>query len=273
MKKRWSRLKTVSEKEAAPKGLSNWFGEQNPMPEYQEGKVEDKRRTEPYVDNKPIEPQGKRLSRPTILKWIIFLVFTSYILISYYHAPILTRLGKYLVVQDVLKKADLIVCMMGSPVERGLAAADLYHQKMAPRILIAREDLPSGIEVLKKRGVHYPEARELLEMMLTGLGVAKSDLLSSERFAGNTLEEVKLIRDVVQRNGFRSLIVVTSPTHTRRTWLTFRNVFGKVEVDIMMAPSHYSDFRPEDWWKKRKYGKAVIIEYQKLIYYMLKYSH
>jgi len=39
---------------------------------------------------------------------------------------------------------------------------------------------------------------------------------------------------------------------------------------IMMMPSQYTDFRPDNWWKKEKYVNEVIIEYQKLIYYTLK---
>lgn len=273
MKRIWSRTKIGSESNTDPKDLSNWFGKQKPTAEYHSEQSGERHQEQPYVGSKPIEPKGRTLIRPSILKWVIFLLFAAYILISYYRAPILAGLGKYLVVQHSLKKADLIVCMMGSPVDRGLAAAELYKQGMAPRILYAREDLPDGIGVLKERGVHYPETRDLLEMMLEGLGVSKSDLIASDRFAGNTFEEAKLAREIAQREGYRSLIVVTSPTHTRRTSLAFERVFGKDEVDIMILPSQYSNFRPEDWWKKRKYLKEVIIEYQKLIYYMLKYSY
>ena len=39
---------------------------------------------------------------------------------------------------------------------------------------------------------------------------------------------------------------------------------------ITVVPTPYSKFRAEDWWKKRRYVREVIIEYQKLIYYKAK---
>ena len=87
----------------------------------------------------------------------------------------------------------------------------------------------------------------------------------------STLAEAEVIRDVAAEKGYRSIILVTSPMHTRRSWLTFRKVFEDEKVDFIMAPSRYTEFRPEDWWKTRKYVKEVIIEYQKLIYYTIKY--
>jgi uncharacterized SAM-binding protein YcdF (DUF218 family) len=271
MKEVWSRLKMGSKNEPDQQQLTNWIGEQDRTIRAQENELEDKGKTGPYVDNRPIEPQGKRFTKPTVLKWIIFLVFIIYILVSYYRGPILTSLGKYLVVQHSLEKADLIVCMMGNPVERGLAAADLYEEGMAPRIFVGRKALPDGIEVLKQREVHYPETRDLLIMMLQGLGVPRSDCLVSDSFVDSTFEEASEIRGIAQKEGYRSLIIVTSPHHTRRTWLTFKKVFEKDDMVIMMMPSRYTDFRSDGWWKKGKYVNEVITEYQKLIYYTLKY--
>jgi hypothetical protein len=53
--------------------------------------------------------------------------------------------------------------------------------------------------------------------------------------------------------------------------LTFKKVFEKDDVEVMMAPSRHTKFKPDDWWKTRRYAKEVIVEYQKLIYYTFKY--
>ncbi len=230
-----------------------------------------KMQRDPYLNSRPIEPGGKKTNRLSISKWFIFLIIAALILLSYYRSPILTHLGNYLIVQHSLEHADLIVCMSGEPVARGLAAAELYKKGLAPRVLITREELPDGYENLKEKKIHYPETRDLLIMMLQGLGVPGSVRLTSEHFVGSTFEETKMIRDYVRVQGYRSLIIVTSPYHTRRTWLTFKKLFEKDGVKIMVIPSHYSGFRADDWWKKNKYIKELIIEYQKLIYYTVKY--
>jgi uncharacterized SAM-binding protein YcdF (DUF218 family) len=271
MKTPWSGLRLNPEKGKEPNGLAGWMGEEDPAAEYREDKPEDNGQTEFYTDNRPIEPEQRKPSRPSIFKWVIFVLLIGYTLLSYYHAPILSRIGSYLVVEHPLKKADLIVCLMGSSVERGLAAAEVYKRGLGAGVFFGREEFPEGTEVLKQRGIHFPESRDLLKMMLQGLGVPGTACLTSERFVGNTYEEAQEVRAFAQERGYSSLIVVTSPIHTRRAWLTYKKVFEKDDVKIMMLPSRYTNFKSDGWWKTRKYLKEVAIEYQKLAYYTVKY--
>lgn len=269
MKKGWLRIKMGSENDPEQKDHTNWIGGRDPNGGARDNEIGDKGQTGPYLDNQPIEPQGKKLTRLGMFKWIIFLVFIAYMLISLYRAPILKGFGKYLVVQHSPRKVDLIVCMMGKPVERGLEAAALFKKGFAPRIFIGRQMLPEGYPVLEAKKVHYPESRDLLAMILQGLGVPRSDCIVSDHFVDSTFDEATVVKALVQNKGYHSLIVVTSPTHARRTWLTFKTVFKDGDVQIMIIPSRYSDFRPDDWWKNRKYIREVIIEYQKLMCYAL----
>jgi len=80
-----------------------------------------------------------------------------------------------------------------------------------------------------------------------------------------------VVRDISLKREVTSLIIITSPTHTRRAWLTFNKVFEKDNVRISVVPTLYSDFRPDNWWKTDKYLQDVILEYQKLFYYYIKY--
>jgi len=193
-------------------------------------------------------------------------------LLAYFHAPILTGMGKFLVVAHSPQKSDLIVCLTGSNVERGLATADAYEMGFAPRIFLARETPPDGVAVLMERDLNYPENKDLLLMLLKGLGVPRDTLLISDQSVGSLFEEAELVRKVVDERGYRSIIVITSPTHSRRVWLTFRKVFkGDEDIRILVTPSTYSNFKPEDWWKKGSYSQKVVTEYGKLIFNSLKY--
>ena len=49
------------------------------------------------------------------------------------------------------------------------------------------------------------------------------------------------------------------------------DIFEGTDVEIMILASTYSGFSPDTWWTERKYIRDVIIEYQKLVYYILKY--
>jgi len=224
-----------------------------------------------FPDMEPVEPEGKGIKRQNLLKWAFFLLAVIYILLSYFHAPILMRMGRYLIVEHDPRKSDLIVCLAGGNIERGLAAAEAYEKGFAPHIYISKEESPDGYELLKGRGVNYPESIDLLIILLKELRVPRSAILMSDGVVKSTWEEAMAIRELVEREGFRSLMVITSPTHSRRAWLTFRNVFKDLGVRILMIPSKYSGFKPEDWWKKRRYVRHVIIEYEKLIFYTFKY--
>ncbi len=268
--KTWSGLITTIKEGQQRRGLPSWMGDKGPSEEGQDKKIQGEAHGGAYADGRPIEPGGKKPGGPSILRWIIFLLLIAYVLISYFRVPLLTHLGEYLVVQDPLKKADLIVCMAGRPVERGLAAAEVYKGGYAPKILIPREEPPEGDEVLKARGIHYPHETELLIEMLQGLGVPRSACITSDHPASSCLEEAKMVKELAVREGYHSIIVVTSPAQTRSTRVIFKNVFDEDDFKIIMTPSRYTNFKADNWWMTDKYLKEVITEYQKLIYYTLK---
>jgi uncharacterized SAM-binding protein YcdF (DUF218 family) len=224
----------------------------------------------PMPDAKPIEPKSASSTRLSVFKWIFFIAVFFYILLSYFHGPILTQLGKYLVVQHPAAKSDLIVCLAGGDVERGLASADLFARGLAPRIFIAREPIPDGLETLKQKGIAYPESIDLVTMIFGGLGVPETAVIRGEQPVQSTFEEAEKVGALIKEKKYRSLILVTSPTHSRRAWLTFRRVIPDKDFRVTVIATPYSKFRAEDWWKTRRYVREVIMEYQKLIYYKAK---
>jgi uncharacterized SAM-binding protein YcdF (DUF218 family) len=219
----------------------------------------------------PIEPERLKITRANLLKWLFFLLVVLYMLSSYFRVPILTRLGQFLVVADVPQKSDLIVCLAGGNIERGLATADLYKRGLAPSVFLTSVEPPDGYGLLKERGLHYPENVDLLLMVLRGLGVPDAALLKGHRRIASTYDEAVLVKALVEKRGYGSIILVTSPPHSRRAWMTFKRVLREADCRIFMVPTPYSGFNPTDWWKKPKYFRQVVLEYQKLFFYLLRY--
>jgi uncharacterized SAM-binding protein YcdF (DUF218 family) len=219
------------------------------------------------------EPTDKRKKRQgvSIMRWVIIILVIIYFLLSSYRVPILIKLGQYLIVEHKGKKADLIVCVAGGNVDRSLATVDVYRQGLAPYVFRAQEEKPDGLDYLKKQVKDYPTGFDLFKLATEGLGIPEKSILTSEERVDSTIDEATLIRKVVLERGFKSVIIITSLTHSRRAWLTFKKVFKDDDVAIISLPSHYQLFNPKDWWKKRKYAREVIIEYQKLIYYKIAY--
>jgi uncharacterized SAM-binding protein YcdF (DUF218 family) len=235
------------------------------MPDSQESSHQTPRGRYSTSGPKPIEPESSKTSRASWLKWIIILIFIAYVLFSYLNVPILTAMGEYLVLSHPPQKSDLIVCLAGENVENGLAAADALNQGLASKVFVAREEPPDGYQTLRQRGVAYPETIDLICMILKGLGVTESAIIKGERPVKSVWEEAEQVRELIKRKNYRSVLLITSPTHARRAYLTFRQVIGEKECRLLVMPSKYSNFKPEAWWQNRKYLEDVISEYQKLI--------
>lgn len=223
------------------------------------------------LSSSPIEPEPGALNRRPVLRWVLFIAFVVLMMLTAYHEPLLTRLGGFLVVSHELERSDLIVCLSGRAVERGLAAADVYRGGFAPRVFIAPEPLPDGFEALAGHGIEVPLSIDILRRILTEMEVPEESVIEAGLNAGSTISEAMMVRALALEKGYSSIIVVTSPTHTRRAWWTFLHVFEKEDVRLSMHPTSYSGFRPEDWWKTRRYIRDVVSEYQKIVFYVLKY--
>jgi uncharacterized SAM-binding protein YcdF (DUF218 family) len=223
----------------------------------------------PEAIDKKKERRGSRFS---LWKWIFVILFILYFVITAYRIPLLVQLGEYLIVEHKPQKADLIVCLGGHGVGNVLAAVDIFQKGFAPYFFKAKEIEPDGLDYLRSKVKDYPTGFDLFTMITEGFGIPEEAIISPEKRVGSTIEEANLVRTFVLDKGYRSLILVTSLTHSRRTYLTFRRVFKDSEVTLISLPSHYQQFSPKDWWKKREYTKELIIEYQKLIYYKFKYG-
>lgn len=238
---------------------------------FQEGRSLSVENSEFKIGPGPIEPEGKKSPGPRFLKFALFLILLIYALISIYHVPLLTFIGRFLVIDHKAGKADAIVCLAGSPVERGLAVAELFNKDLAPKIIVTRAPPPEGYAYLKARGIAYPESRDLLLKILRDLQVPDSAVIADGHIVTSTFSEAERVKKIIEDKGYGSVIIVTSPYHTRRAWLTFQEVLKENGVQIMMHASPYSGFSPGEWWKDRRYLKNVIIEYQKLLYYTFKH--
>jgi len=213
----------------------------------------------------------KKVTRFSIYKLLLFLFIAFYFVVTFYRIPLLTALGGYLIVEHEPEKSDVIVCLAGKNIERSLEVVDAYRKGLAPYIFMAKKSKPDGFEYLTKKVRDYPADFDLFTLIMEGFQIPEKAILSSEERVGYTLDEVRLVHKFVLERGFKSLIVITSLTHSRRAWLTFTKVFKDDDIKIISLPSHYQLFNPKDWWKKRKCIYDLILEYQKLIYYKIAY--
>ena len=185
-----------------------------------------------------------------------------------YGPPLLTHAGTYLVTGETPVKADAIVVLSGEVPARAMAAADLFRQGMGLTVFVS----PGTISPVWKRTVHelgvdLPDDSEMNRRVLIRLGVPPAAIQRIDE-ADGTFGEARALFSIAQRSGFTRILVVTSKYHTRRAGRIFRWVFGD-KMNVQVIGSAYDDFDPARWWANRLDAYHVIMEYQKMMLFLL----
>jgi uncharacterized SAM-binding protein YcdF (DUF218 family) len=102
-------------------------------------------------------------------------------------------------------------------------------------------------------------------------GVPSGRIFVAGQPVSTTYEEALVIRDFVEDFEWQSLIVLTSPSHTRRSRIIFRDVFQGSGIDVMIVPVADHWYTPDSWWKSRLGWRETVHEYLKLVVYRLGY--
>lgn len=89
---------------------------------------------------------------------------------------------------------------------------------------------------------------------------------------GQTSNHAHNLRQHLEEDGIQSYTLATVWYHSRRSCLTYRNVFAQpsteqVEIDCYPLPEEYG---PDDWWHYRSGMIDVTMESLKFGYYMLR---
>lgn len=144
--------------------------------------------------------------------------------------------GWYLSPQDILKKVDIIVVVSGGDniarIEKGV---QLYKEAWAPVLMYsgaAAEGDVSNAEAMRNISVK--------------MGVPKEDIIIEEK-SKTTLENADFSSKILKEKDIKSLILVTSPYHQRRTYELFKKELPEVEIINQSALDE--NWRKKGWWE------------------------
>lgn len=162
--------------------------------------------------------------------------------------------GFYLSPQDELKTTDAIVVISGGETDlRVKEGVRLYQAEWAPLIIMsgaARDEGESNAEAMKRLAISY--------------GVP-SDKILVEKEARDTFDNAKFTHDLLQAHQIKSIILVTSPYHQRRAYITFRYYLGE-DVEIVNHSAADSAWRKNGWWNNDWARSITFSEFQKITY-------
>ena len=187
--------------------------------------------------------------------------------------PFAAWLGaRLLIIQAPLEKADAIVILGGAAnyKERASEAAKLLLDGRAQRILITNDNIRGSWSNVEQRNPYfYERARQQLRTA----GVPDTEIEVLIQPVTSTEEEARLVRQYAEEHRLRSVLVVTSPYHSRRALWIFSRVFREtgIQVGLIGASPGGESPRPAIWWLTVRGWKFVPTEYVKMIYYVIKY--
>jgi uncharacterized SAM-binding protein YcdF (DUF218 family) len=178
-------------------------------------------------------------------------------------APLLSALGRNLVVNDAPAAADAIVVLAsGVDVYPRLAhAARLYREGLAPVVVINGDRRNAAFRELQAHGFRRPcpwdaEARAILAF----LGVPDGSIVSiSAPDAFDSLSEAEAVVPQLRARGLRRIIVTTSDYHSRRARAVWRARAS--DLDPLMSAAADGQFQPESWWRDARQVRWVLAEY------------
>jgi uncharacterized SAM-binding protein YcdF (DUF218 family) len=169
------------------------------------------------------------------------------------HGFILDKAGRYIYEKDELKPADVIVVLAGEEEERVEYAVKLFKEEWARKNRI----IMTGGPVVGKHtyaGLMKEQAEEL--------GVPGKFILLADR-SRSTEEDAKYTGEILKKHGYKSIILVTSPYHSKRASIIFKKILRGVR--IISAPTDKSWLSFDDWWKRPRDRDMVLNEWSKFV--------
>jgi uncharacterized SAM-binding protein YcdF (DUF218 family) len=166
-------------------------------------------------------------------------------------------IGRWLVVEDPLEKAQAIVVLSGSMPMRAQEAARLYNAGLAPQVWLTRSVEPAAS--LQEMHIAYIGEDFFNARVLMHEGVPSNAILVLEPAVNNTADEVRVITAELERSKTRTLIIVTTKAHTRRVRTLWRDLSGGSGRAIVRAAST-DPFAPDHWWRSTSDALDVVRE-------------
>lgn len=184
--------------------------------------------------------------------------------------PILRAAGEALVADDAVATADIIVVATGADGAGALEAADLVHGGVATRVAVFADPPDPVVDrEFLRRGVPYEDAGERLVRQLRSLGVEAVEKIP--RPVAGTEDEGRTLPEWCDRQGFRSVVVVTTADHSRRLRRVLQRAMKGHGTTVTVRSARHSQFDPGRWWETREGTRTQVIELQKLVLDILRH--
>jgi hypothetical protein len=170
----------------------------------------------------------------------------------------LLYVGRWLVVEDPLEKAQAIVVLSGRMPLRALEAAKLYRNGYAPKIWLTHSTEPGA--TLGAMGISYTGEEVYNLQILRHEGVPADAIQVLEPPIVNTADELEAVSAALTQEKDKTVIIVTTKVHTRRVRILWHRIAKGRGQAIVRAASD-DPFVPGRWWRTTGDALDVVREF------------
>ena len=182
------------------------------------------------------------------------------VLVAAAHRPALRLIGRALVVEDALAPADAVVIVAGGIPTREATAAGLYRRGWAPLVVLSNNFTPNRVRELIALGARRLDYQGESRVVLEKHAVPPDAIVALSVPVKTTEAELRVVAEAARARGWRRVILVTSPLHSRRVKLVWtREASGGIEGLVALVKE--DDVPGDGWWRKRRHAEAVLHEY------------
>lgn len=182
--------------------------------------------------------------------------------------------GTLLLPKDNIREADCIVPLAGDTYVRFAKAAELYKRGYSKSIVLSIEpdrekrfdDRHFMVRLFLSKDI---SEKEFTAAALKFFGIEPDDIHFTRQEITSTYEEAVATKEQMISQGLESLILVTSPYHTRRALMIFKRVFKRSGIVIYHSTANDALYDPHHWWKRERDVKKIFEEYVSIVYNFL----
>jgi uncharacterized SAM-binding protein YcdF (DUF218 family) len=165
--------------------------------------------------------------------------------------------GRWLEREDPLAHADVIFVLSGAMPQRAVEGAKVFAMGYAPEVWLSRPENPA--DELAKLGIHFAGEEDYNRQILIYEGVPETAIHLLPEQVANTEKELQEVGREMRSRGKTTIILVTSPQHTRRVWTLWRTLVGG-DSKAMVRAAHNDPFDADHWWRTTRDIFSVVHE-------------
>ena len=165
--------------------------------------------------------------------------------------------GRWLIREDALAPADVIVVLSGSMPLRAEEAARIFRLGYAREVWVTRP--VSAAAELAGMGIRYTGDEDYNRDALIRLGVPEASVRILPGTIANTEQEIEHVAGALRLGGKKRAMIITSLEHTRRVRTLWGRLAGN-DLQLIVRGAPQDPFDADHWWRHTRDALSVVRE-------------